>query len=333
MLKIRRLPRAGRARLGFTLVELLVVIAIIGVLVALLLPAVQAARAVARRTQCTNQLKQWALAMHMYHDANLQLPLGSSAPNPSTRPRGGPAQPPRQTWVRYMWPYIEQQAIAAMDDTSVPFYQPPGTIGGTLDGATGQPVTLYRCPDDVQGDDQTVGNYQRRRGNYVVNWGNVRYGQRRGEGTLTVDELPQAPFSHEEGKRWLPRDTSFGDIVDGTSQTLLMSETLMAWVNSDSDWRGDIQNDDGVFRFHTMRTPNTSVADEIVNGWFQPTGDPNMPAVASAEAAQVSAARSRHSGGVNAAYCDGSIHFVTNDVSLDVWMAQGTMNGAETFGN
>lgn len=315
---------------AFTLVELLVVIAIIGVLVSLLLPAVQSARATARRLQCTNKLKQWGLAMHMHHEAKLQLPLGS------TEPDAGQSHPPRQTWVRYLWPYIEQQAIADMDDTSIAFYQPPGTIHGTLNGSTGQPVELYRCPDDTEGKDQTIGRYQRRRGNYVVNWGNVMYGQKRvwedGRRTRTsVEELPQAPFSHIDGNRWQPRETSFANMVDGTSNTLMMSETLMGWAETDSDWRGDIQNDDGVFRFHTMRTPNTSVADVIINGWFENTGDPNMPAVAGGSNQQVSAARSRHPGGVNSLYCDGSVHFVLEDVSLDVWMAQGTMNGGETI--
>ncbi|MEM9659853.1 MAG: DUF1559 domain-containing protein, partial [Planctomycetota bacterium] len=125
---------------GFTLVELLVVIAIIGVLVALLLPAVQAAREAARRSQCVNNLKQWGLAMHMHHDTHEKLPLGS---------RSGP----RQTWVMHLWNYIEANNIAAMADLTGEFYQPPNTIGGTLEGATGQYIDLYYCPSD-QGEDQ-----------------------------------------------------------------------------------------------------------------------------------------------------------------------------------
>jgi prepilin-type processing-associated H-X9-DG protein len=170
-----------------------------------------------------------------------------------------------------------------------------------------------------------MGNYQRRRGNFVVNWGNSTYGQ-------AQEPAGKAPFSHINGNRSTPRITNFGKISDGTSKTLLMSETLKAWSVEDNDWRGDIHNDDGVFRFHTLVTPNTSAPDIIQNGWFQDTNDPKMPAVAGARTAQVSAARSRHPGGVNAAFCDGSIRFIAEGIALNAWQAMGSMNGEEVAG-
>jgi prepilin-type N-terminal cleavage/methylation domain-containing protein/prepilin-type processing-associated H-X9-DG protein len=302
-------PRLGRPT-GFTLVELLVVIAIIGILVALLLPAIQAAREAARRTQCLNHLKQWGIAMHLYHDTKKLLPHGSRSN-------------PRQTWTQYLWPYIEETALVAQNDIKQHFYLPPGTIGGTLNGLTGRYVAMYYCPSDLgNSSDQTVGNYQRRRGNYVVNWGNSKYGQ-------NPEPIGIAPFSHIRGNRTEPRDTGLGDIADGTSSTLLMSEVLRAWSAEDNDWRGDIHNDDGVFRFHTTLTPNTSAPDVIASGWFQQTGDPTMPAIAGAGNAQVVAARSRHPGGVNVVMCDSSVRFVSNGINLDAWMAMGSMNGSE----
>jgi prepilin-type N-terminal cleavage/methylation domain-containing protein/prepilin-type processing-associated H-X9-DG protein len=295
-------------RRAFTLVELLVVIAIIGVLVALLLPAVQAAREAARRTQCLNFLRQWGISMQNYVDAKKVLPIGSR-------------NNPRQTWVMHVWPYIEQNNLASRNEIKQPFYDPPGTIHNTLNGLTGQSLDMYYCPSDVGGD-QTAGTYQRRRGNYAVNWGNSLYGQ-------VLEPLGMAPFSHERGDRSKPRKTKLADITDGTSNTLLMSEMLKAWSADDNDWRGDIHNDDGEFRIHTKLTPNTSAPDVFEGGWFQQTGDPLMPAVAGGFSAQVTAAHSRHSGGVNTAFCDGSVRFFSDDISLDAWQALGSMNGAE----
>jgi prepilin-type N-terminal cleavage/methylation domain-containing protein/prepilin-type processing-associated H-X9-DG protein len=304
-----------RRRPAFTLIELLVVIAIIGILIGLLLPAVQKVREAANRTKCANNLKQWGLAMHNYVDAFGQLPIGSS--NDSY------AIGHRHTWVRHLWGFVEQTALTQKDDWTQPFYSPPCTILGTLNGLCGARVPLYYCPSDTGDDlDDPSQTYQRRRGNYVVNWGNVKY-----------DTAPpasgNAPFSHINGNRATPRNTHLSDIIDGTSNTLMMSETLMAPSHDDNDWRGDIQNDDGVFKFMTLTTPNSSAPD-VVN-WAIPNGDPLMPVTTAGS--EYSAARSRHAGGVNILRCDGSIQFVTNSISITTWQALGTMDGGEVLGD
>jgi prepilin-type N-terminal cleavage/methylation domain-containing protein len=302
-------PPVIRGRRGFTLIELLVVIAIIAILIGLLLPAVQKVREAAARIKCGNNLKQWALAMHGYHDTRGQFPLGSLGN-------------PRQTWVMHLWAHVEQTALSSKNDLTQHFYVSPGTVAGTMNGLCGARVSLYYCPSD-NGVDLTNGTYQRTRGNYVVNWGNTAY--------ETTGTTPKAPFWHMPNVYRTPGATRMASITDGTSNTLMMSEYLMAKSADDNDWRGDIHNDDGVFRFHTIRTPNTTVQDIVQSGWFQNTGDPLMPAVAGSP--QQNAARSRHTGGVNAALCDGTIRFFRNAIDQTAWQRLGTMDGGEVNTN
>jgi prepilin-type N-terminal cleavage/methylation domain-containing protein/prepilin-type processing-associated H-X9-DG protein len=307
------MPSTCNRRQAFTLIELLVVIAIIAILIALLVPAVQKVREAAARAQCSNNLKQWGLAMHNYHDTFKKLPLGSRAS-------------PRQTWVMHLWPYVEQTALSQRipDITTQHFYLPPATINnGTLDGLTGQFVPGYYCPSDIGVDLTNHPSYCRRRGNYVVNWGISLYGQ-------NPQPVAQAPFAHVNGDRSKPLVVHMTSIFDGTANTLMMSETLMAHSPEDNDWRGDIQNDDGHFRFQTLITPNSTSPDLIQDGWFQRIDDPLMPAAPGARDAQVAGARSRHPNGVNVTMCDGSVRFVTNSIDLGTWKALSTMNGGET---
>jgi prepilin-type N-terminal cleavage/methylation domain-containing protein len=300
-------------RQAFTLVELLVVIAIIGVLVALLLPAVQSAREAARRMKCTNNMKQWALAMHTHHDTYSRLPYAKKN-NPLT------------VLIVNLWPYIEQSALHSQYNFNMGYFEVPNCVANTFDGLVAQQVNIYICPSDRpkspfhQGD-----QFWRAKGSYVLNWGPYT------DPFDLSQPLPQslAPFGAKDfisagGSTNNPLQTRFSEITDGTSNTLLMSEVIIHPISSLRDRRGDFHNDgNGCSIFQTLRTPNSgvdSIKDAIACQDFQPY----MPC--SPTPFGHITARSRHPSGVMASWCDGSIRFVPNNVNLTTWQTISTMN-------
>ena len=138
-------------RAGFTLVELLVVIAIIGMLVALVLPAVQAAREAARRAHCQNNLRQIGVALHVYHDAHKQLPVGCVEKRvPKTTPNG------RQlAWSAELLPQLEEQPLWQQIDFHSPYDSPANaTAAATV-------VAVYLCPSTARAVSGREGNFVR----------------------------------------------------------------------------------------------------------------------------------------------------------------------------
>jgi prepilin-type N-terminal cleavage/methylation domain-containing protein/prepilin-type processing-associated H-X9-DG protein len=306
---------------GFTLVELLVVIAIIGVLVALLLPAVQAAREAARRMSCQNAIRQWALAMQNMHDATKALPE-------CNRP-----EPTRRTWVVYTWPYVENGGAALIFDEKISFYKPPNTIENTTNGIYASTAPIYYCASDRPGAMWKGDKFWRARGNYAINWGNFKVPH---EQSLTAMEtagkmVALAPFGWKDlVTPSKPRTTKFAEFTDGTSNTMLLSEVVFPSSDETYDIRGDFLNDgDPCTQYMTFNTPNTTVAD--VSPFVpSPLIPEDPPYTNTGQANSHKAARSRHPGGVNVAFADGSVRMVQDGVTPAVWQAMGSMNGEET---
>ena len=313
-----RTDRVSRrfARSGFTLVELLVVIAIIGVLVALLLPAVQAARESGRRMHCANNLKQLALAMHNYHDARKTFPPGAIWPGASP---GNLYQSPRTTFNIHLLPYLELGNVYDLIDFSTPtilwYY-------GNNTRATACKTETWLCPSDGLGGDLFYASWHGpnylARGNYLGMFNGLQLGD-----LLTKSRSKWAVFDAN-------RSTKLKEIKDGTSKTLMFAESL---TGPDEDIRGTIWEDQPCgTQVYTELLPNSSLPDRCCPHpvWCKNLPELNRPATyGDGSTTDTCGARSMHPGGVNVALCDGSVHFVTNEVEQIVWRAGTTIDGNE----
>lgn len=344
---------------AFTLVELLVVIAIIGVLVALLLPAVQAAREASRRSTCQNKIRQLGLAVQNYESARQSLPTYMQMPDK--------ANPTAQEGIAFfiqILPYIEGSALAAK-------FNPKVEPRKQLRNVFSQPEPTLQCPSDEPqqvpyamgfdannaGTGDTAHDYK---GNYGLNWGNSRQEQ-----TAPVWDLvsqanqPGQPGPFEEpvkvGNRDISKFVAMREITDGTSNTMLMMEMLQAptggppdslidrrarlWIPAsstvqistfllpNSTWCGD-SGGGGRGEGGTVVDPKTGCGPDLAFCIDRP--DLGLPCSrGGAAAAYTMASRSRHPGGVSIAMCDASVRMVTDGIDLQVYRAISTRAGDE----
>lgn len=319
----RRMNAQSNTR-GFTLVELLVVIAIIGILVALLLPAVQAAREAARRMECSNNLRQVGLAMHNYENAHGTFPVGAYGCCWGT-------------WIEAILPHLEQQNISDRYVDENKYDNPDSSY--RYSGSQNRQVTTLQigilvCPSDTSSA-TTLGGFQNITShNYAVNLGNTGYLAGYPDNEDAVDgyngvKFGGAPFSLKAGPSTEPYAATIADIRDGASNTLLASEVLQGRGNDlrGFSWWGYAAG------FNTYLSPNSSQPDVMQSSGYCVNDGVNPPCVGPHSTSQpmTNAARSNHTGGVLTVFCDGSVHFIGDNIDIDTYRALSTTRGQEVI--
>jgi len=339
-------------RTALTLVELLVVIAIIGVLVALLLPAIQAAREAARRTQCLNNLKQVGLAVMNFESAKKTLPKGDWRQKTSATGIDSLG-----TWVTETMPFMEIGNLFNEMDFTKPYFE-QGFIGPDKTPTHHFILESHICPSNGPVGIVTWNNgLYGARGNYAANAGftdpeeecglwmdDLNWEQvgkdGRGYPNCTTGQLvanPVAGAARPEVKSAMSgfgpflvnRGIALREATDGTSNTVAISEVRT--VEGD-DTRGALHWGGGVMYLHSLTPNNRGVIQQLKDRTRLCVDEPEAPCFQSSSGWQGwhrNTARSAHSGGVNTLFLDSSVRFVSNDVDLLVWRAASTFDGGE----
>jgi prepilin-type N-terminal cleavage/methylation domain-containing protein/prepilin-type processing-associated H-X9-DG protein len=326
----------SRRGAGFTLIELLVVIAIIGVLIALLLPAVQSAREAARRMQCTNNLKQLGLGMHNYESANGMFPIGNANYGVGTGAaliELGWSVPAR------MFPYMEQAAAFNVANFGIKYSNAQNTT------VIGLNVSFLMCPSETNtqkfNPTYGLGNYGWNQGTWFV-WGGynsavkndgmfgVNFGRR-------ISEIPDgtsATIAASESKTWgasLRNCTLSGmspTVFPTREEILQIISSGYSTCNPNRDpwgtrWSNGAAYYSGLTFALPPNTKSTAGPNQVIYNLISIDENEGAPTYAAVTA------RSFHPSGVNALFSDGSVRFIKDSIDWRVWRAMGTVAGGE----
>src|SRR4051794_11977316 len=304
-------------RQGFTLIELLVVIAIIAVLIALLLPAVQSAREAARRMQCVNNLKQMGIALHNYHDVVRVLPPGYiSAQTPGSDPRtDGNDIGAGWAWGTMILPQIEQDSLFHAINFSLSVTPAANNTVSLMR------INTYLCPSDGTPNTVPVRDDKNTKTVDTVGTGNYI-------GVFGTGEVGGAPGA---GLGLFYRNSRIGvrDVVDGTSQTFAIGErshnlSYVTWTaRSIGGW---------LFKTSSFEGGTDKFTVDPEECWTQvlgPIGTEDPPRTPNHPRAHVEDFWSRHPGGVNFLFADGSVRFIKDAINASVYRALATRSRQE----
>lgn len=326
----------AKNRPAFTLVELLVVIAIIGVLVALLLPAVQAAREAARRMSCGNNLKQIGLALHNYHDSNGVFPPGGLFKTGATS----------DSWSvqARLLPQLEQANLQTLIDWTKSY------ADATQLEVTKTKISIYQCPSEVRREPRVDG---------AIIYSPISYGANMGT-WFVFDPVTQ---QGGDGIFYPNSSTTFASVIDGTSNTVAFAEhkTYQPYLRDGGNpstantpipaspataigYGGSFKADSGHTEWTDARAHQTGITGTFPPNTKSPYSDAGKTYDADFTASRegktvdkptlaVVTARSYHPGGVQTVFVDGSVHFVSSNVAVQVWRGLTTRQGGEVLGD
>src|SRR4051812_601259 len=299
------MSRRGRGPLGFTLIELLVVIAIIAVLIALLLPAVQAAREAARRVQCVNNLMQLGIAVQNYESAHEVLPPGVINP---TGPIMNSARGYHSSWMVQILPYVEQKNLYRRIDPKVGIYDDVNLT------ARVSLVNSFLCPSD--GGAMRGGSNAIAENNYAA-----------------CHNDTEAPIDvNNKGVFFLNSHVRYEDITDGSAYTIFLGEKPLnaADLGWASGTRATLRNTGRRLNLPELIGAGFTTDDEDEEGGAD--GPARKAAADPAKSGYVGGFASRHAGGSNFAFGDGSVKFLKNSMDPKIYRNLGNRMDGEAIG-